>query len=135
MAESKEEIPITFYTFGKTEVTTNKVVVSKEEVQEIYALFNELAGEITSVSSIRDTEVLEQELLELVEEYQLLPQSLSKGDMISLTNPPWRNNFQKNGVPSRFHPFSVALNDRGSAFFCNFATIGSGSQFPGETGI
>ena len=123
--EVQDETTVTCYVFDKTGSSESEVVLSSDVFNEFYSKFEELNHMITYHSFSDKTEVLKVEFVDLLDNMGLIPEDISKNDIIKLINPP---------IKRRRPLFSLlpqgVSTGRGSAFFCNFATAGEGSQFP-----
>jgi len=124
--EVQEEATVTCYVFDKNGNSESEMVLSSDDFSSFYSKFEELNHMITYHSFSDETEVLKVEFVDFLDNMGLISKDLSRDDVIScLINP---------GIMWRRPLFSLLSNGvsggRGSAFFCNFATLGEGSQFP-----
>jgi len=116
--EKDNDVDVTFYSFGINEQSTNQIQMSSDEVEILLNKISEYSLESAKASDTNDAVVLKNEIFTQFDELGLLPQDIQENFYTSVLN-----------RKTSLFPISP-LSTRASAFFCNFATTGTGSQFP-----
>jgi len=119
LVEKCDEVDVTFYSFGLDKQSTNQMQMSYDDVEILLSQISEYSLEVAKSPQTDDAEELQQEIFSQFDELGILPDDIQQNLYNSLLNR------KKTG----FTPISI-LQNRASAFFCNFATTGTGSQFP-----
>jgi len=86
---------LTFHTFGKTEEKQCNVNLPAEVANDIYDKFEVLKYMIVHEPKSKETQVLKNEFVEILDVNGLIPTGLSKDYVLSLLNPSWLNNKQR----------------------------------------
>jgi len=121
--KNQEDVAVTCYSLGLHEQSTKEIKIPYGEVAELFSKISDYSIEIASDSQSEETKQLLQDIISLAGEQDLLPADISTETLHSNFNPLLR--LQK----ARVSPLST-LQNKASAFFCNFVTTGTGSQFP-----
>jgi len=125
VVDSQGERSVTCYVFDRLVNSESSVVLSSGDFSRFFSVFEELNHCVAYDPFSVETRGLKVEFVDLVDGLGLLPVGSSRDDVVRLMNPVF------NGGRSLFSLPSVGVSGgRGSAFFCNFATFGEGSQFP-----
>jgi len=119
----QEEVLVTCYNFGLSEQSSKEIKVPYCEVEELFTKISDYSIEIARDPQSEETQQLQKEIINLANDNNLLPSSISVESFWSNIKP-FFNAKSSNGIL-----FST-LQNKASAFFCNFATTGTGSQFP-----
>lgn len=118
-----DEKSVTCYVFDRDGNGKSEKVLSSVDFNRFYSFFKELNYMVAYYPFSDETRVLKVGFADLLDSLGLIPEGSSKVDVVRLLNPVF------NGRKPLFSlPF--VSGGRGSAFFCNFATYGEGSQFP-----
>jgi hypothetical protein len=118
-----ENVRIICSTYGFPAETTNEMYVPIEIAEGLLEKISELQKEIAWNPGSEKALLLQDDIIEIASEYYLLPEETSPEIMKSPLPP--------NHVPSYHRKrYLPPLENRASAFFCNFITTGTGSQFP-----
>jgi len=120
------EKSVSCYVFDRSGSSECEVVLSSDEFSRFYSLFEELNHKISYQPFSSDTKVLKSEFADLVDDLGLIPVGSSREDIVRLMNP----SVDLKRKPLLSLIMSPVLKGRGYTFFCNFATLGEGSQFP-----
>ena len=80
---------LTFHTFDKTEEKQCNAVLSTDNADDLYDMFEELKYMIVYEPKSNETQALKIEFVEMLDAYGLIPDDLSKSDVIALLNPSW----------------------------------------------
>jgi len=123
LVKEQDDVEVTFYSFGLHEQSTKEIKMSYNEVEKLLSKISGYSMEIAYDPQSEEAQELQQEIFALTDELGLLPESISTKTIQTEYNP--LINIQN----TRGIPVSI-LQNRASAFFCNFATTGTGSQFP-----
>jgi len=123
--DNQDEKVVTCYVFDKSCNSQQEVVLSSDDFEKFYSMFEDLNHRVTYSPFSSETEVLKADFADFIENMGMIPKGLSKDEVLSLMNPSIGNRRSLFSFIS-----SPVTNPRGFAFFCNFATWGEGSQFP-----
>jgi len=115
--KSVEKATVTCQTFGVSKGTSIQSELSGIKARELLDKINELSV-VTSTSA--ETGQLQEEILSLAKEYDLISEDISLEDL----KPGFAKSLNHN------NGLSGVNGNTGTAFLCNFATTGEGSQFP-----
>jgi len=121
--EDQKGVLVTCYNFGLSEQSSKEIKVPYCEVEELFTKISDYSIEIARDPQSQETQQLYQEIIRLAGEQNLLHTYMS-------------NESPQIGFNSFFNSRaaeitqSPILQNKASAFFCNFATTGTGSQFP-----
>ena len=115
----KNDVDVTFYSFGLDKQSTNEIQMTYDDVETLLNKISEYSLEFAKSPQTNDVQELQQEIFSQFDELGLLPKDIQQNLYHSTFNR------KKTGIPP-----APILQTRASAFFCNFATTGSGSQFP-----
>jgi len=120
---TQDDILVTSYTLGLHERLTKEIKIPYCEVEDLFNKISEYSIEFAHNPQSQETQQLLKNIIRLSDEQDLLP------DYMSIEAPkngfnPFLNSKDANIIPS------TILENKASAFFCNFATTGTGSQFP-----
>jgi len=122
---NQDEKVVTCYVFDKKDNSNQEVVLSSDDYENFYSMFKELNNQVIYNPYSIETKDLKEDFIDLINSLGMIPEGFSKDNVISLMDQP---------IGKRRPLFSLLpnpiSNGRGSAFFCNFATWGEGSQFP-----
>jgi len=121
--EKEDSISLTCQTFGLCENSKKEVELSKGEIDLFFKKINNLALGIASNTNSLYIEQLQEEILLLAKQYSLLPTDICLNDI----KPYFAS--ESNTINPKLGVLPV-MGNRGTASFCNFATTGSGMQFP-----
>jgi len=119
----QEDVVITCYSLGVYEQSTKEIEIPYCEVEELFTKISDYSIEIARDPQSQETQQLYQEIIRLADEQKLLPTYMSTETPQIGFNPFLNSRAAKTTQ-------SPILQNKGSAFFCNFATTGTGSQFP-----
>ena len=122
-AEDQEDVLVTCYTFGMPGDRSQEFEMTYKEITELFDTITEYSKENMYDPQSQKTQQLLQDIFTIAEERNLLP-----ADITPETFQRQINYFTKK-QNTKIAP-SPILQKRASAFFCNFATTGTGSQFP-----
>jgi hypothetical protein len=120
---SQYDVVLTCYSLGLSERSINEIMLPSCIVNE---LFEKIAGYTVNLScdpQSEETKKLEQDIVNLIDDQNLASTEIL--NEVFQLNPPMF-------IPSQhrsMYPLSI-VNNKASVFFCNFATTGTGSQFP-----
>jgi len=117
------ERSVTCYFFDRLGNGESSVVLSSVDFDRFFSVFEELNYLVAFHPFSDETKDLKLEFVDLLDGLGLIPEGFSKVGVISLMSPVFNNHGSLFSLPS-------VSGGRGSAFFCNFATLGEGSQFP-----
>ena len=117
------EKSVTCYFFDRLGNGESSVVLSSVDFSRFFSVFEELNNRVAYDPFSDETRGLKLEFAVLLDGLGLIPEGVSKTDVISLMSPVFSGRKPLFSLPS-------VSGGRGSAFFCNFATLGEGSQFP-----
>ena len=121
--EEYGDVKVKFYTFGLKNQCTKEITIPYNEVEELYDKITDYSFEAAIDPESIKAKELQQEIFGLFDEKEVLPEELT-GETLFCKN----NHFFKDKNARVFS--SPILESRSSAFFCNFITTGTGSQFP-----
>jgi len=93
--ENQDTSPFTFYTFDKSGIKQKEVTLPKDIAENIFNKFEELKQRFSYDPLSDETKTLQIEFIDMLDLYGLIPQDLSKEDLLSLLNPPWINFLKK----------------------------------------
>ena len=119
----QEDVIITCYSLGVYEQSTKEIEIPYCEVEELFTKISDYSIEIARDPQSQETQQLYHEIIRIADEQILLPTYMStEAPQISFN--PFLNSRAAKITQSPI------LQNKASAFFCNFATTGTGSQFP-----
>jgi len=121
--EPKENVLATCRTFGFPGKQTNEIFMSINEAEILLNKIEKLQIEIARDPRSERTYQLQNEIIDLANEYNLLPEDLSAKMLKSRLHPSWIPENHRLG-------FLPTLQNKASEWMCNFASTGSGSSFP-----
>jgi hypothetical protein len=160
LADNQEKTYITIYAFGDTLTKEKKILIPTNEALKIYNDFEYMTSEIALNPLSDKTQILKNNLVELLDDKDLLPAGITKKDYLSLLTPNLLKNskdqeitlkiynllanlintiknpfFNKviNNFKNRFigtFPPPVNPSVIGSATYCSVAGFGYGSTHP-----
>jgi len=93
--ESKNNTVLTFHTFDDTGTQQHDLTLSDGDAKYIFDVLEELKYKIVYEPRSEETQELKIEFVDLLDSYGLIPEGLSKEDVLSMLNPSWLNNKQK----------------------------------------
>jgi hypothetical protein len=126
-AEVLDEKSVTFYVFDKKGNSECDVVLSSDDFDRFFSMFEELNHQFTCYPYGGKTEFLKCEFVDMLDGLGMIPDGFSRDDVVGLIN---YDVGRRRPLFSLLPLPSLVYNGKGSAFFCNFATAGEGSQFP-----
>ena len=115
---------LTIFVFDESGKRHHEVVLSGDDGDVFYDLFDDLKYGLTYSPNSFETESLKVDLVDFLEGKDFLPSGVSREYFISLINPSPDSSSSLSLLPSG------VSGDRGFTFFCNFVTFGEGGQFP-----
>ena len=155
IVENKDFSPLIFYAFDKSGIRRKEVTLPKDVVEDISNMFYKLAHMFKYEPLSEETRVLQSEFIEILNEYGLIPEELTKEDIHSFLNPPWVRFLQKffkitSQTPFLRSPILNKINDHVNSekhtkssrllspidyetkivLLCNLASFGLGIPFP-----
>jgi hypothetical protein len=114
---------LTFYVFGKTTIEKHEMQISSADATQISEMFEELKREMTTYPSNEKTQRLQQEFCTLLQEKGVIPQEMSKEELVSLLQPPV--------IPQTHRQWNIApFQNKASEWLCTYVSFGSGASFP-----
>jgi len=122
-AEKLEDTAVKFYSLGINEQSTEEIQMSHEEVENLFSKISEYSTKSTIDFQSEKTQTILQEIFSLTKEKGLLLEDITANTLQNEYNPLSKQHKTKTKS-------ILPLQNRASAFFCNFATTGTGSQFP-----
>lgn len=121
--EDHEIIEVTWYNFGMPGDRSQEFEMPYNEVTELFDTITEYSEENMYNPQSQKTQQLLQDIFTIAKERNLLQADITPETF------QMRINYFGNKQNTKIVP-SPLLQNRASAFFCNFATTGTGSQFP-----
>jgi len=121
--ESEEHVVVTCHTYGAPLKSSSEIKMPYSELKELFEKINKLAEEFAYNPSSDETEKMQEEIILLAKEYELLPIDTSLADF----KPRFFSSLERIRPKKGTLPI---VGNRGTASICNFATTGSGMQFP-----
>jgi len=115
----KDEVDVTFYSFGLDKQSTNQMQMSYDDVDILIDKISKYSLESAKSPQTNDARILQQEIFTKFDELGISPKDIQVNLFDSIFNR------KESGIS----PVLIPQN-RASAFFCNFVTTGTGSQFP-----
>jgi hypothetical protein len=145
LIKNQETSPLIFYTFNKTGSKESNANLSNDVVELITNKIQKLNYQIINHPLNEETKVLKKDLVETLDTYDLIPDGMSKDDVLKLLNPSWLNLFNKKThtnfkealiktFKSSFNnPFIRYDNTASSSdwnILCNMGSVGVGMPLP-----
>ncbi|MCK5112390.1 MAG: hypothetical protein KAQ84_02495 [Thermoplasmatales archaeon] len=128
---TQDEASVTCYAFGKTAIGECDVVISTDDANSIYELFEQLKYEMIHHPLSMPTQMLKMDFIDLLYEKGLIPNQVSKSIFHSLLDPLWIQWLRKKGFNPELKPPSVLdENDSINYFLCTIAGSGAGWVLP-----
>lgn len=121
--DAQEDVVITCYSLGLLDQTITEIEMSYCEVEELFDTMSMYSVESSRDPQSEETQQLYQEIIRLADSQKLLPACMSS-ESTQFSFNSFLHSRDGNAVQSPL------LQNKASAFFCNFATTGTGSQFP-----
>jgi len=125
-----KDVLVSFTLYGKQDVIDCKAILSYEESIVINNFFKELQYNITYHPFSDETQRLKSCFVEFLDEKGLLPNSISKDQIIESMTPPNLYQLLQNKLFKCFLPSPKISSTKGTAFFCSVASGGSGKTTP-----
>jgi hypothetical protein len=127
-SSSQDCYPVSFFVFDKSGRVNHEVFVSRDVVENISVLLEELRECFVSDPFGDDTFSLQVDFIDLLDLYGLLPEGVSRDYLLSLVNPPWFRFLERILALTSGSPF---LRSPVLSFLSNFFDVdGSGSVLP-----
>jgi hypothetical protein len=120
----QKEVLVTCYNFGLPGKPSKQIEMSQYEAEYLYERIQELNFAVAEDPLMESTQKLQIEIIDLADEYDLLPNGLSK----NLVKEKYIRAYKSQ--TNRIGSLTPRIQGRASAFFCNFAIAGTGSQTP-----
>jgi hypothetical protein len=114
---------IILHTFDKKDLKEKESILSVEDANNIFELFDELKYKMIYESKGEELNILKSEFIDILNEYGLIPEGLSKDYIISLLNPSWLNNNPKTLLVKNKTPFLTTILLRLENKFTNLKNI------------
>ena len=86
---------MSFYAFDGTGTRQKEVTLSDDDAKYIFSVYEELKYKIVYEPKSVETQQLKIRFVDLLDEYGLIPEGLSKEDVLSILNPYWLNALQR----------------------------------------
>ena len=93
--ENQNNSMLSFHTFDDTGSRQNELTLSDDDAKYIFDVFEELKYKIVYEPKSEETQQLKIRFVDLLDEYDLIPEGLSKEDVFSILNPYWLNALQR----------------------------------------
>jgi len=93
--ENQNNAILSFHTFDDTGTRQNEVTLSDDDAKYIFDVYQELKYKIVYEPKSEETQQLKIRFVDLLDEHGLIPEGLSKEDVLSILNPYWLNALQR----------------------------------------
>ena len=119
----QEEILVTCYNFGMPGEPSKKIEIPQHEAEYLYEKIKELNFAVASDPLSERTQQLQNEIVDLADEYDLLPIGLSKNRVKGLYLHVYKSQTNRLGLLPQ-------TQGKASEFLCTFVSSGSGGVLP-----
>jgi hypothetical protein len=121
--KEQDNVVISCNIYGIPGKFSNQIELTKSEADTLFGKINKYVKGLSLDSTSKETEQLQREIISLSKEYGLLHEETNFEDF----QPHFIKSLNKK-LPNKIS--TLVNGSRGSTFFCNFATAGTGMQFP-----
>jgi len=121
--EVKKEVTITCYNFGMPGEPSKEIEIPQHEAEYLYEKIKELNFAVASNPLSEETQQLQIEIIDLADEYDLLPTGLSKNLVKEQYIHAYKSRTNRVG-------FMPQTQGKASEFLCTFVSSGSGGVLP-----
>ena len=120
--EQDEDVFVTCYTYGFPGEPTQEILISADDANFLYNKIKELQLEIAKDPQSGRMQQLQNEIVNLADEFDLLPKGLSPDTLKTRLNPVV--------LPQNHQRTIIPYPQKASEWLCTFASTGSGTSLP-----
>ncbi len=121
--EAEKEVTVTCYNFGMPGKASKEIEMSQHEAEYLYGKIKELNFAVASDPLSERTQQLQIEIVDLADEYDLLPTGLSKNQVKKQYLQVYKSQVNRVGLLPQ-------TQSKASEFLCTFVSTGSGGVLP-----
>jgi len=121
--ELEKKVTVTCYNFGMPGQPSKEIEIPQHEAEYLYGKIKELNFAVAIDPLSERTQQLQIEIVDLADEYDLLPTGLSKNEVK-------KRNLQAYKAQTNRVKFSPQTQGKASEFLCTFVSTGSGGVLP-----